>query len=295
MTRQYFTSSGEGLVPPYRELQTDYRTRPFSPKQLKILLDTRTRGSEGDTLAVLYRGRAGTKRSRISTLESLSLRRIGDARLGASSDGSFHGQVLAVPEKLRIVYFDEPVFTQAGPNASGVLMSDLVTPYGHGPDAGEITALASGEYFQVELSDGKPSVLWSSSCSLVDVLAPIITRQQPAQDIGMVILRDSEFQSRLDYEEQVGKGDAREVLQYILSNSSANIAYARIPFPDYTLVWRRDVTKITPDSDPFQEVSLVYSDPSMVFDEETFAKTASPELASHAHEIVKSSGLLQSL
>lgn len=292
MARRYFSSSGEGLVPPYRELHTGYIAGPLTPRQLKVLLDTRTRGTRGDTLAVLHRSRAGTKRRKVRTLDSLALHRIGDARLGQSSDGPFLGQVLAVPEKLRIVYFDRPIFTIQSFGRKGVSVEGLRVPYGLGENAGEIIPLKDGEYFQVELTDGKPAIVWSTGCSLEDVVTPILGRQRPAKDLGMVILRDANDEMQNEYEETVGQGTAEEIIAYILQ-SPADIAYAKVPFVDYTLVWRRDVRKFDASPKQLKEVSLVYSDLEYDFDEEVLAKTASPELAYQIYEVMDASHLLR--
>ncbi|NVM96148.1 hypothetical protein [Arthrobacter wenxiniae] len=146
-------------------------------------------------------------------------------------------------------------------------MNQNVGSYGNETSSGRLLSFENGEYFQVEVDLGVASILWSSQKAINEIVDLLPLRRLPIDNESLIKIRDIEIENPDGYEEEEGTGTAVEVLNFISVESrkdnlsGKSIAYVRIPFKDFTFVWRRDARKFARPTRAFPEISLIYPSP----------------------------------
>lgn len=200
--------------------------------------------------AVLDRGIAGASRHEERVLQSVGFRRT-EQLVVITASPSARGQLDRV-QRMVTAYAALKIPSDNFVSGGSRVKRGIDVLNGNGLHS-ETTYLGDGGFIRVETGRGQTSLAWTSARPLGEIAAALLEYHKIDKD------RDATIASRDD------KGnlaepihlESEEALRAAVSRESNAIAYARVPFDEFTLIWRLRRSQ-TVAQHTLAEVGLVY-------------------------------------
>lgn len=213
----------------------------------------RVHGCDGDLIVIRTGGIGGTPRKIESTLRSLSLRKVGDGRIGSSSDLGFLGQIEKVKHKVRVVALANPNPRNARPTwqigrAVVTALEHFETP----SERGDLLVLEDGEYIHVERSEARVFLSWSTAAPLPTILKrALLASGVPAEGATATLTRlhDGYFED--------AEATSSDLIEYLLTDEPADVVSLSMTLNNMQVYWKRPTQKTVQFPAQFGECGVV--------------------------------------
>lgn len=226
-------------------------TRGLTPFDLK-----RARGERlGDSLVIRTGGSGGIPGTMARTLRSLTLYRVGSARVGYLSDPTFRGQVSKVRDYVSVVPLGLYAPSQAHCR-KGIWPVTERDSYDSGTSIGEIVAFADGEHVQAEITqDNSVSTSWSSELAVGEIVGRALRcfGEPTDKDHAVVVIR------RADGSTELGDGSSPEALG-ILAEREQDLVHLVLELGGVRLTWHEPYAKLAANDCVYAEVGCAVGD-----------------------------------